>query len=214
MKIKKIILFSIFFIGLNQFAQAQLQFGVKTGVNYNSDSFNDVSSDVLDGAKTKTGIHAGFWFRGKLPAIGFYIRPEVVYTELKSKVNYDTSSSQPIATDFKFRKIDIPVLVGKKIFGIGNIFAGPAFQYIISSDFELNDLTKVSVDNFSLGIQLGGGIELGRLGIDVRWERGLTKAESVFLDTTIFNSNFNFDTRANQIIFGISYKLNKINKKK
>ena len=75
----------------------------------------------------------------------------------------------------------------------------------------MNDLNEVSVDNFSLGFQLGGGVELGRLGVDVRWERGFSETESVFLDTTT-NNNFNFDKRVNQVIFGISYKLNKINK--
>ena len=117
----------------------------------------------------------------------------------------------PRNTNFKFRKIDVPVLFGKKILGIGNVFVGPSFQYILSSDFELNDLSEVSVDNFSLGFQLGGGLELGRLGLDVRWERGFSKIESVFLDNTI-NNNFNFDKRVSQIIFGVSYKLNKINK--
>ena len=61
------------------------------------------------------------------------------------------------------------------------------------------------------GFALGGGLELGRLGLDVRWERGFSKIESVFLDNTI-NNNFNFDKRVSQIIFGVSYKLNKINK--
>ena len=75
--------------------------------------------------------------------------------------------------------------------GIGNIFAGPSFQYILSSDFGLNDLSEVSISNFSLGIQLGGGVEFGRLGIDVRWERSLSKAETKFVDNAI-NSEVNF----------------------
>ena len=83
---KKILLASLFVLGAIQFSQAQLQFGVKAGVNYNSDSFEDVSEDVLNGAKTKTGFHTGMWFRAKLPAIGFYIRPEIVYTELKNNM--------------------------------------------------------------------------------------------------------------------------------
>ena len=208
---KKILLASFFVLGAIQFSQAQLQFGVKAGVNYNSDSFEDVSEDVLNGAKTKTGFHTGMWFRAKLPAIGFYIRPEIVYTELNNSVSYDSQFAAPRNTNFKFRKIDVPVLFGKKILGIGNVFVGPSFQYILSSDFELNDLSEVSVDNFSLGFQLGGGLELGRLGLDVRGERGFSKIESVFLDNTI-NNNFNFDKRVSQIIFGVSYKLNKINK--
>jgi len=209
----KKILFACFLLTLvTKNSQAQLQFGLKGGVNYNSDSFESVSNDVLNGAKTKTGIHTGLWLRAKLPVIGFYIRPEIVYTELNNSVNYESPFSAPKTTDFKFRKIDVPVLIGKKFLGIGNVFAGPSFQYILSSDFELNDLREVSTESFSLGIQLGAGIELGRLGIDLRWERGLSKTETVFVDNTIFDSNFNFDKRVSQIIFGISYKLSKVKK--
>jgi len=209
----KKIIFACFLLTLvTKNSQAQLQFGLKGGVNYNSDSFESVSNDVLNGAKTKTGIHTGLWVRAKLPIIGFYIRPEVVYTELNNSVNYKGTFSAPETTDFKFRKIDVPVLIGKKFLGIGNVFAGPSFQYILSSDFELNDLREVSTESFSLGIQLGAGIELGRLGLDLRWERGLSKTETVFVDNTIFDSNFNFDKRVSQIIFGISYKLSKVKK--
>jgi len=209
----KKILFACFLLTLvTKNSQAQLQFGLKGGVNYNSDSFESVSNDVLNGAKTKTGIHTGLWLRAKLPVIGFYIRPEIVYTELNNSVNYESPFSAPKTTDFKFKKIDVPVLIGKKFLGIGNVFAGPSFQYILSSDFELNDLREVSTESFSLGIQLGAGIELGRLGIDLRWERGLSKTETVFVDNTIFDSNFNFDKRVSQIIFGISYKLSKVKK--
>lgn len=193
-------------------SKAQLQFGVKAGINYNSDSFESVSDDVLNGAKTKTGIHTGVWLRAKLPVIGFYIRPELMYTELNNSVNYDSDFAVPRNTNFKFRKIDVPVLIGKKFLGIGNVFAGPSFQYILSSDFELNDLKEVSTENFSLGIQLGGGVELGRLGFDIRWERGLSKTETVFVDNTINDTNFNFDKRVSQIIFGISYSLTKSKK--
>ena len=209
---KKIIFGCFLLFLVAQQSQAQLQFGVKAGINYNSDSFESVSDDVLNGAKTKTGIHTGVWLRAKLPVIGFYIRPELMYTELNNSVNYDSDFAVPRNTNFKFRKIDVPVLIGKKFLGIGNVFAGPSFQYILSSDFELNDLKEVSTENFSLGIQLGGGVELGRLGFDIRWERGLSKTETVFVDNTINDTNFNFDKRVSQIIFGISYRLTKSKK--
>ena len=184
---------------------------MKAGINYNSDSFEDASDDVLNGAKTKTGFHTGLWIRAKLPVIGFYIRPEIIYTELNNSINYKGTFSASENTDFKFRKIDVPVLVGKKFLGIANVFAGPSFQYILSSDFELNDLREVSTESFSLGIQLGAVIELGNLGIDLRWERGLSKTETIFVDNSDF-SNFNFDKRVSQIIFGISYRFSKVKK--
>ena len=202
---KKVLLVALLFVGFSQYAEAQLQFGVKAGVNYNSDSFKDVSNDVLNGADSRTGYHAGIWLRAKLPGLGLYIRPEIVYTELSNDVSYDNNVLVR-KTDFKFRKIDVPVLIGKKVFGIGNIFAGPSFQYVLGSDFGLSDLSEISTDEFSLGIQLGFGIEFGRLGVDVRWERSLSNTETVFVDNVI-SSNVNFDTRVNQIIFGVAYRL-------
>ena len=202
---KKVLVAVLLVVGMSQYTEAQLQFGVKAGVNYNSDSFKDVSNDVLNGAESRTGYHAGIWLRAKLPVVGLYLRPEIVYTKLGNNVNYERSGV-PTKTDFTFRKIDVPILLGKKIFGIGNVFAGPSFQYIMSSDFGLSDLTEISTDEFSLGIQLGFGIEFGRLGVDVRWERSLSGAETSFVDNVI-NSNVNFDTRVNQIIFGVAYRL-------
>ena len=111
----KKIIFACFLLTLvTKNSQAQLQFGLKGGVNYNSDSFESVSNDVLNGAKTKTGIHTGLWLRAKLPVIGLYIRPEIVYTELNNSVNYESPFSAPKTTDFKFRKIDVPVLIKVK----------------------------------------------------------------------------------------------------
>lgn len=197
---KKFILIAALFIGAQGFSQ--LQVGVKAGVNYNSDSFRNVTNDVLNGAESRTGYHAGLWFRGKLPIVGLYLRPEIVYTELKNDVVYTDSGLQR-STDFSFRKIDIPVLLGKKIFGVGNVFIGPSFQYVLSSGFGLNSLSEVSTDDFSVGLQFGGGIEIGKLGLDVRWERAFSDTETRFLDGA---SPVNFDTRVNQIIIGLSYQ--------
>lgn len=202
---KKVLLIALFLVGVSQYSEAQVNFGVKAGVNYNSDSFSDVSNDVLNGAESRTGYHAGIWLRFKIPAIGLYLRPELVYTNLSNDVNYNNTTNIQ-KTDFKFSKIDVPVLLGKKVFGVGHLFAGPSFQYILSSDFGLNDLTEIDTEGFSLGIQMGFGIEFGRLGIEARWERGLTKSEMRFVDNNI-SRDVNFDARVNQIIFGLAYRL-------
>jgi hypothetical protein len=48
---------------------------------------------------------------------------------------------------------------------------------------------------------MGFGIELGNLGVDVRWERGLSKTEAKF------SNGITADNRTDQIIFGLSYQL-------
>ena len=70
---------------------AQIQFGVKGGVNYNSNSIKETSSDIFDGAKSKTGYHAGIWLRFKLPVVGWYVRPELVYTNLENEVSFENN---------------------------------------------------------------------------------------------------------------------------
>lgn len=200
---KKVILMICLAFSFSQTAIAQVDFGVKAGINYNSESIKNVSEDVFEGAESKTGYHAGIWLRFKIPVIGFYIRPELVYTNLENDVLYKSTNN---LTSYSFQKIDIPVLLGKRFFGVGTVFAGPSFQYILNSDFSFNDISSVDADGFTVGLQFGAGIELGNLGIDVRWERGFNDVESLFLNTST-NTNITFDTRVNQIIIGLSYQL-------
>ncbi len=198
---KKVILVICLAFGFSQISNAQINFGVKGGLNYNSNSIKNVSEDVFDGAESKTGYHAGVWLRFKLPIVGFYVRPELVYTNLKNEVVYKFSGA---TTAYSFQKIDIPVLIGKKVFGIGNVFIGPSFQYILASDFEISDISNVDSKGFTMGIQFGGGVEFGKLGVDVRWERAFSGIESTFARAS--GTDVNFDTRINQIILGLSYK--------
>lgn len=192
------------FLGLSQLSNAQIVFGIKGGVNYNSDSFQNVKDDVISGAESRTGYHAGIWVRAKVPVIDLYIRPELVYTNLSNEIAYSSVGSiEATITDYNFQKIDVPVLIGKKVFKFGNIFAGPSFQYVLGSDFDIKDLEEDSIDDFTVGIQLGAGLEFGPIGIDVRWERGFSDIESNFLDGA---TEVEFDTRVNQIIVGLSYK--------
>lgn len=198
---KKIFLTILFFFGFLQFTQSQINFGVKAGINYNSNSIKETGQDVFEGAKSKTGYHAGAWLRFKIPGLGLYLRPELVYTSLENEVYYKQTAE---TTNYDIKKLDIPVLLGKKIFSIGNIYIGPSFQYILNSDFDISDITSVDADGFTLGLQFGGGVEFGNLGIDVRWERAFSDIESSFVGNL---GNVSYDTRINQIIFGLSYKL-------
>jgi hypothetical protein len=82
---------------------------------------------------------------------------------------------------------------------------GPSFQYILDSEFDISDISGVETDNFSMGIQFGGGVELGKFGLDIRWERSFSGIESSFINN--LGNSVDFDTRVNQIIIGLSYRL-------
>jgi hypothetical protein len=197
---KKIILILCVIFASSQTITAQKDFGIKGGVNYNNNgdaTFSSTGDDVIQGGESKSGFHAGLWFRGKVPIIGVYIRPELVYTQVKSEYMDSESNS----SNYEFSKIDVPILLGKNFLGFATAFVGPSFQYILNDDFEFSEITTDEFDKFSVGVQMGFGIELGKLGIDVRWERGLSKTEAQF------SNDITVDNRTNQIIFGLSYTL-------
>lgn len=201
---KKLFFALCLFLAASQFAQAQIHFGIKAGINYNSDSFQNVTEDIINGnAESKTGYHAGIWLRAKLPIVGFYIRPELVYTALKSEVELNGLDT---TTSYDFQKIDIPVLFGKKFLKVAYAHIGPSFQYIIDGDLDIDELiSETKADGFTVGLQLGAGVELGKLGLDLRWERAFSDVESSLV-SSIGGAETNFDTRVNQIIVGLSYR--------
>ena len=58
---KKLILVLCLFVASTQFADAQIHFGIKGGINYNSDSFIDSADDIINGnAEGRTGLSR--WF--------------------------------------------------------------------------------------------------------------------------------------------------------
>lgn len=196
---KKIVLVIFLTLGVHQFSNAQINFGIKAGINYNNngeDAFKDATNDIAEGASAKTGYHAGVWFRGKLPILGLYLRPEIIYTEVKSEFEVQARTE-----DYSFKKLDVPVLVGKKLLGFAHVFAGPSFQYILEDQIDFRNLSTDEFNKFTVGLQFGAGVEFDNIGIDVRWERGLTKSEAEFAN------NAKIDNRVNQLIFGISLKL-------
>jgi hypothetical protein len=200
---RKVILILCVAFTCSQTLTAQKDFGIKGGVNYNNNgdaTFSSTGGDVIQGAESKSGFHAGLWFRGKVPIIGLYIRPELVYTQVKREYIESESNS----SNYEFSKIDVPILLGKNFLGFATAFIGPSFQYILNDDFEFSEVTTDDFDKFSVGVQMGLGIEFGNLGIDVRWERGLSETEANFSKE---NADFTIDNRTNQIIFGLSYQL-------
>ena len=187
---------------------SQFRFGVKGGLNYNfAGNITEVIAatgggftDITHGSKDKAGFHLGIWSSFELA--GFRLRPEIVYTEIKSQYQFDALSS---SANLKTKKLDIPILIDKKIIGPLHILAGPSFQYILKSDFKTSDIGGIDVNKFSLGTQVGLALEFENLGIDVRWEKGFSNNLNAILISSL--TNLNLDNRPNQIIFSISYNL-------
>lgn len=185
------------FASITAFAQKDSGFGIKGGLNYNANGdYFESTGEAARNPDRNVGYHIGIF--GKLGISRIYIRPELVYTKTKSDYNGDI---------FDMSKIDAPVLIGVKVIGPLHVFAGPAFQYILNTEFDGISIDTIEND-FSIGLHIGAGVNLGKLGIDLRYERGFSNNEASFINTNLTAlPESRVDTRPNQLILSLSLKL-------
>lgn len=190
---RKLFFTTVFLLSLTTvaFAQSETGFGIKAGLNYNANGnyFESASSNAQHPDRN-IGYHFGVF--GKI-GDQLYFKPELIYTRTKS--DYDSDS-------FKMQKLDAPLLVGIKVLGPVSVFAGPSFQYILDSEFDNISVNDVEND-FSVGLNFGIGLNLKKIGIDLRYERGFSNNEANFLSNNGIGTS-RLDTRPDQLILGLS----------
>jgi hypothetical protein len=205
---KRILILAVLFMASTTILKAQGDFGIKAGLSYNSNGdlsefTTEVDNIYKNDGKGKSGFNVGLY--GKIDLGTIFIRPELVYTKTTSE--YELNSQM---LDYKVSKLDAPVLVGINLIGPLSVFAGPAFQYIIDNDLDNSEVLNDIENDFTMGLNIGASLEFGRIGIDVRYERGLSSNEA---DWTNAGETFSLDSRPEQLIFSLSYSLSKKNVK-
>ncbi|MCH6235455.1 outer membrane beta-barrel protein [Cognataquiflexum rubidum] len=163
-------------------------FGIKGGLNYNSNGqyFKDAEA-IWGSPKNNLGYHLGLF--GKVNAGPVFLRPELNYTNLKSEIN---------SVQLQTQRLDAPVLVGLNLLGsVVSVFAGPSFHYYIE-----DELRDFEFDKFNAGYQFGIGLNLGNVGLDLRYERVLN-GQTVNIDD-VFTGDGDF--RFQQLMLGLSFK--------
>jgi len=195
---KRLTLVPIFILAfvITSYSQTLGGFGFTGGLNYNGNGsyFKSIDANAQNPDKN-VGYHLGVFYK-----IGnrIYVKPELLFTSTKS--GYDDG-------DFKMQKIDAPVLVGIKIIGPLSVFAGPSFQYILDSDFDGTSINNIEND-FSIGLNFGISLNIKRIGIDLKYERGFSKNEAVFIGNNLGEDTISkLDTRPEQLILSFSLLL-------
>ena len=211
----KKVIFTLLLIGYFSTASAQIfNFGIKGGINYNSNgdlrsvsSFSEIVDNVKISSDEESGFHVGIFTEMKLP-LWLYLRPELYYehTESSYKGEHDK-------TKLKLDKINAPILIGIRFLGIGRVFLGPSFHYTISTSLKdtpsFDNIKTISSDDFSVGGQIGVGLNLGKFGADIRWETGFTDTEALFVGDildSIGGEEIKIDTSPQQFILSFYYK--------
>jgi hypothetical protein len=195
---KKLIVAAILIIGsgISSLAQNGSGFGIKGGLNYNGngDYFESIGSNAKNPDRN-VGYHIGVF--GKL-GDKLYFKPELIYTSTKS--SYDNE-------DFRMKKFDAPLLVGVKVLGPISVFGGPSLQYIVGTEFNGVTIDDVK-DDFSIGLNFGIGLNFNKLGIDLRYERGFSDNEAIFINNNLGAGVVSrIDTRPEQLILSLSIML-------
>ena len=196
MKSSPILFLLIFCI---QLSFSQFEYGLKGGLNFDSSGDIVVVADQLEKKGTldgKSGYHLGVY--AEVDFLIFYMRPELQFTKVSSQFE-----NQSISTS----RIELPVSFGLKLMGPMSFFLGPTAFLSISQGS--NELTIDKIQNkTSLGLHMGARLKLGPLGVDLRYEKGLSPMESKLLSQAGVPVGGQINTQPNQFTLGLSFKLN------
>lgn len=180
--------------GLTVKSQSVFSLGPKVG--YNSYSLTDNMDSVKSSIQNSFQIGAFIRVGSKV-----YFQPEANYQVEKSTVDKSIGLSI-LSQDVTLKSIKIPALIGVKlingsVFNL-RIFAGPALNYILEKKINpaaLSELWPIySVDdlkNSTWSVQMGAGMDVLFLTLDVRYEMGIDNTYSGNSDLNMKNNMFN-----------------------
>lgn len=165
------------------FAQDVVNFGIKAGTN------GSILSNLGSGIERnglKYGGVAGLWLRVKIPLIGLYVQPEVVFSQTGGQV---TDLNGQLKSKINLTNIDGVLLLGQR-FGLGNlalrINVGPIYSQVLSAKAkskttvvgnitETNTSIKDQIHTSQIGMQAGIGLDISKINIDLRVQHNFTK---------------------------------------
>lgn len=148
------------------------QFGIKGGAN-----LAKLSTENTFSSDNRAGYYAGLWAR--IGAAGIHLQPELYISGKNTTLK---RSSDGAENEVKFTSVDVPVLVGTKIgaAGVGiRLNTGPVVSFIVDDKQTVKTAVgNVFSGNFkgqSFAWQFGAGLDISKLGLDLRYEAGLSK---------------------------------------
>jgi len=176
---KKLLLSVALLIAIGISAKAQVTVGVKGGVN-----FSKINTDNLN-SSTLTGYQAGVFARF---GSALYLQPELYLSSSGGKFT-SSDNGTDYSAKIRFTNLNVPVLIGHS-FGEKDLnfrlMVGPVYSYALDKKASFSNNVNGAISDFgdyknsTLGFQAGGGIDIGAITADIRYEGGLTKISDNF----------------------------------
>lgn len=160
-------------------AQAQVDFGIRGGVNFAT--FNNVDDFETE---SRTGVMAGVYINYQIPNSPISIQPEILYTQKGAMVTVLSDTDTPIQFEYKLNYIAIPVLAKFDYVLDGpvtpHVYFGPYVAFTINAEAQYEgqngsitaDISD-KVKNTDFGVVVGAGVDVSRFNIGVRYSVGL-----------------------------------------
>ena len=218
---KKLIIFKVFFIlfMISSSTTAQIEFGIKGGLNFNSGLNETYLIEALqsqgkpDGDfnifDKKTGHFFGLYSKIKFGR--FYVQPELLYAKINSEydLTYTWNLLGQIINEFSENRIQIPIKAGIGLLqGKLNFYGGPAFNFISDVYFTENNENQSIADLYEkslITLQYGMSLNFGKLGFDFRVNRGFGEKEIVYVEK-VLGGNKNQIVRTDGLMTMLSAK--------
>ena len=162
------------------------EIGIKGGVNIPAAG---AVKDLVPGVDiaSKNTYHGGVYGRLKIKLIGIFVQPELVYNTRGYNFNITANG---ITYNIKQQAyyLDVPVLVGLKMFKFLRVYAGPNFQYLLTNEITgVDDAVALAIDfkktdmkKSNTGVQIGFGLDLSKFRVDVKYDFNPTDMGSPF----------------------------------
>ena len=198
---KKFILFAGLLATTSVAALAQLPSftaGIKAGVNYSELK----AKENLTDANSILGYQVGVWTR--VGGAGFYLQPELYLGSKggESPIVIKGGQETQVNGKVKFTTLDLPLLLGTK-FGPNKLnvrlMAGPVISFIVDKE-TTPDGAYESIKDYkdqAIGGQAGGGVDVGNLSVDLRYEAGLSN----------ISKSTKYDQKQNLFHLSLGFKL-------
>ena len=203
----------LLFITTSTFSQEfTYSVGIKGGINYSLGGYIEESggSGQQFDAESQIGYQGGVFAQGNFGKL--FLRPEITYSALKTE--YDLHGS---ATQHEVTKIDIPLLLGYNVIGLLDLYAGPVYSNIRTSDITTNSTGgthRVAVQGTpGVNLQAGLKVTFGRFEVDLRYERTLTSSNDLGTNVEFDPAHYSIlnasveEPMMNKLILSVGFKV-------
>lgn len=156
-----------------QMSEGGVRFGLKLGLSGTGFYDDNLAGDK----KTQTGIIGGAFAKIRLSK-NFSLRPELLFATRGGAYNFDNMGK----TDLQLNYLELPLSLEFNLLSLLNVHGGMHAGLLAGQDGKFRDnqgntidfdLQKDDLNGFNYGWHLGGGIDLGNLGLHLRFLRGL-----------------------------------------